>query len=244
MSNVDHGPRRLLDVAFFTAAAFIVGGFIQRFLVAELAPAGAAPHSLAPWVLAPVLMQGAVGYLGLAWILRDRFPLILLWTAGMLGLTTATLLVAIALPWSVDPAAAQPLLEQGDLGGIVALIVAPGVLGLVTGLVMSGIMQTGASATVKLGLVYSTGFFAAEVARIVAVIGFILVVVYASWLLPESITMGTLWTIGAVLRDFAVGAFAALGVAWALGRSTLPDGSTVHYVLTKPPSRRTPAAMR
>lgn len=244
MSDRDQDPRRLLEVAVFTAAAFIAGGFIQRFLASELATDVTVKDAFSLWVLVPVLAQGAVGFLGLAWIVRDRFPAVVLWFSGMLGLAFASFLVLPFFGWSYYDRNPDITGLEGSMTDLAVLFGAQAALGLVTGLVMSGMMQVGAAAIFKKGLAYSVGFTLAEFAKGATFVAVALTAVYVPWLLPAGISVDVVWTIGDVVRDCLIGVTSALALGWALGRSVLPSGAAVYYELTEPAHRRTHAGAR
>lgn len=217
MSNDNHGPRRLLDVTSITAAAFVAGGFLQRHLAAELAPAGTTPDAFEAWMLVPVLLQGAVGFLGLAWLLRDRFPLVLLWVSGTLGWALASAVALLAVGWSFYQNQALFL------------------VGLVTALLMASVLQVGAAAFLKMSVTFAVGFAAAWGVLIFGLAAVILLVQLGpAWLVPSGISMQALTAAPAVFQDLVIGVTAALGVAWALGPAVTRDGSTVHYVVVPP----------
>lgn len=217
MRNDNYGPRRLLDVTSFTAATFVAGGFLQRYLAVELAPAGATFEAFEAWMLVPVLMQGAVGFLGLAWILRDRFPLVLLWVSGTLGWSLASAVALMAVGWSF---------YQNQTLFLV---------GLVTALLMASVLQVGAAAFVKMSVTFAVGFAAAWGVLILGVAAVILLVQFGpGWLVASGISMQALAAAPTVTQDLIIGVTAALGVAWALGPAMTRDGSTVHYELVSP----------
>ena len=126
-------------------------------------------------MLVPVLLQGAVGFLGLAWLLRDRFPLVLLWVSGTLGWALASAVALLAVGWSFYQNQALFL------------------VGLVTALLMASVLQVGAAAFLKLSVTFAVGFAAAWG---VLIFGLAAVILFAqfgpAWLVPSGISMQAL----------------------------------------------------
>jgi hypothetical protein len=175
-------------------------------------------------MLAPVLMQGAIGFLGLAWILRARHHQLLLWIAGMLGWTLASVLALVLVGWS--------FYESHMLF----------LLGLVTGLFLATTMRVDASATLKMGAIYTIGFAAAWAVFLAGLAAIVLLVEQGpAWLEPAGFSISALATIPAIAHDLILGATAAIGVVWAGSQSRLPNWTIVRAGAARTPLLHSPA---